>query len=224
MDGLAIFDLDGTLYRGDAPFQFFAETLAQHLSSDDGPCYLEQVKRHLTGEPGLVAGDNWEAVVQLAMPFVTREESYQEAFSRTRQFMLSDSCVLRVPELLRQFLHRAKGQVLLAVATNSPAEVAFPLLKKLDLVNSFDIVRTQAGKPEGLVRLVEEVGLQQHWPTGRVMSIGDNYRNDIWPGVDRGWTTAHISPRGYFPGPATFRGRVIEEILPSAANWIEESR
>ena len=145
--GLLLFDFDGTLYRGDDPFRRYAEIISRSMAPDDARAYLDHVHRHLDGETGVVAGDNWEAVVGLAKRWLADREQWQDAFLETRVFMMSDACRLEVPEALVDFLAYARGKVLLAVASNSPKAAAEPLLNKLGLVPYFDRVVSDAGKP-----------------------------------------------------------------------------
>ncbi|MCL5066253.1 MAG: HAD family hydrolase [Firmicutes bacterium] len=218
--GLLIFDFDGTLYRGDDPFRRYAEIISRSMTPDNAKVYLDHVQRHLDGEAGMVAGDNWEAVVGLAKRWLSDRERWQEAFLETRVFMMSDACQLEVPQDLVELLVYARGKVLLAVASNSPEAAAEPLLNKLGLFSYFDRVVSDAHKPDGLLTLVDQ-WLPSLDP-GCIFSVGDNYANDIAPGLGRGWKTAHISPHGHFPGPADVRGRRLEEVLPTIRAWVDE--
>ncbi len=222
---LLIFDFDGTLYRGDEPYRYYAQQVGQLLPPDIAQAYLAKVQAHLDGEELVAAADNWEAVVQLMEPFgqTLDPQMWQEAFMATRRYMLEDRCPLVIPEGLSGFLAEARPLATLALASNSPYEAAVPLLRRLNLDASFDVIKTQAGKPAGLVAAAKEIMGAQYDPA-RVMSIGDHYSNDIAPGVQAGWATGHISPRGVFPGPATFRGTTLEEILPQAKIWLQKAR
>jgi FMN phosphatase YigB (HAD superfamily) len=171
----------------------------------------------------VAAADNWEAVVRLMEPFgqTLNYENWQAAFMETRRYMLEDRCPLVVPEGLTRFLEEARSQATVAVASNSPYEAAVPLLRRLELDTSFDVVRAGAGKPAGLVAAAREIMGSRYDPRC-VLSIGDHYGNDIAPGVEAGWATGHISPRRIFPGPATYLGSTLEEILPQARMWLHK--
>jgi FMN phosphatase YigB (HAD superfamily) len=217
-EGLLLFDFDGTLYRGDAPFRCYAEIISRSMNPEDGQAYLTRVERHLAGEPGVVSGDNWEAVVGLAKRWLPESSRWQEAFLETRAFMLTDAARLEVPEGLTELLREARSHVVVAVASNSPEEAVEPLMDKLGLSQYFDKIVWSAGKPEGLVEVAKAV----HSPSGptAIMSVGDNYANDIQPGRKLGWTTAHISPHAYFPGPADYCGRRLEDVMPGIRDWM----
>ncbi len=217
-----IFDLDGTLYRGDAPYWYYAEQVSRFLPSEVGQAYLKRVKDHLTGKQPVEASDNWEAVVRLMEPFgeTLDPDQWQDAFMATRRYMLSGQCPLELPFGLKPFLHDLKGQVILAVASNSPDEAAWPLLEQLGLTELFDVIKTAAGKPEGLVTLVSEITHDDYAPD-QIFSIGDHYNNDIVPGIQHGWITGHISPRRIFPGPATYQVTALEELYSPIQTWVQ---
>lgn len=219
---LMIFDFDGTLYRGDEPYLYYARQVADLLSERTAQEYLRKVQAHVAGEDLVPAADNWEAVVRLMEPFgqTLTPEQWQEAFMATRRHMLEGGCPLEVPAGLQNFLEKARGQATLVLASNSPYEAAVPLLERLGLAQSFDVVRSGANKPHGLVTTVRELMGPEYDPL-RVFSIGDHYTNDIAPGVLEGWTTGHISPRRIFPGPSTYQAATMEEILPSAHDWLD---
>lgn len=215
---LLIFDFDGTLYRGDEPFRWYAHCISQFMEAGQASEYLKLVDRHLDGESGVVAGDNWEAVVALAKRWVPEGDRWQEAFLTTRAYMMSDACPLEVPEGLSELLAYAAGKVRLVVASNSPKQAAEPLLDKLRLSPYFDAIVSDAGKPTGLLRLGEKWG--SHLGADQIFCVGDNYTNDIAPGLALGWKTAHISPHRYFPGPADFQVQRLEEVIPAIRSWI----
>ncbi|MCY0880708.1 MAG: HAD family hydrolase [Firmicutes bacterium] len=217
---LMVFDFDGTLYRGDEPYRFYAQTIAQSMTTSDREQYLAEVAAHLASQTTIASGDNWEAVVQLARPFLDDPDLWQQAFLKTREYMLGPLCRMEVPKAVREFLQEMHGRVTLAVASNSPAAAADPLLDKLQLTGYFDVIRSDAHKPEGLVPFVQEILGRPCGDADRIASIGDNYRNDIIPGQEHGWMTAHISPHGYFPGPSSVQGRTIEEVLPAVKAWM----
>ncbi|MCL4495523.1 MAG: HAD hydrolase-like protein [Firmicutes bacterium] len=216
-----VFDLDGTLYRGDAPYWYYAQRVSRFLEEAEAESYLRRVHEHLTGRTVVESADNWEAVVRLMEPFGQKlpVDQWQEAFRETRRYMLSRECPLEVPVGLPELLKDIKDDVFVAVATNSPYEAAWPLLEQIGLISYFDVIRTEAKKPEGIVELLREVTGANYRPD-RVFSIGDHYYNDIAPGVREGWTTGHISPRRIFPGPATYLVAQAEELFEPLKAWI----
>ncbi len=223
MRRVLLFDFDGTLYRGDDPFRFYAGAVASRMPKADRDRYLEAVNAHLMGTRTIAAGDHWEAVVSLARPLLTDSRVFQDAFMETRGHMMTDACQLEVPTGVLDFLTQVKGRVVLAVASNSPNQAARPLLDKLGLTPYFDYIRPEAKKPSGLPGLVREImGPDDASRPDAVFSVGDNYRNDIAPARDQGWLTAYISPYGYQPGPSTVVGQKIEDVLPDLQRWVRQ--
>ncbi|MCY0877678.1 MAG: HAD family hydrolase [Firmicutes bacterium] len=221
MRGLIIFDLDGTLYRGDAPYWHYAGAIARRLPAGQREEYLRQVRDHLEGRRRVAANDNWEAMVRLAAPYHADAALFQEAFLETRAFMLdADRCPLEVPQGLQAFLRAARGAVDLVLATNSPSAACFPLLDRLALRDAFDAVFPSANKPDGLAAVASA---RWHGPPDprRTLSVGDHYPNDIAPAVARGWTTAYITPYGDDPGPSSVRGMTLEDVLPFLWDWVD---
>ncbi|MDA8193886.1 MAG: HAD family hydrolase [Thermaerobacter sp.] len=214
---LVVFDLDGTLYRGDAPLWLWANRIAAGMESRRQKKFLAAVDDHLSGRR-LAGGDNWQAVVGLAEPWVRDPNVWAEAFWAMRQDLLSDLSGIEVPSGLPAFLQEARHYARLAVVTNSPADAALPLLHKLGLAELFERVVADAGKPAGLLAAGEL--LANGVPVGERASIGDHYDNDIAPAYAAGWFTAHLSPRAVFAGPSTCRGRILEEVLPGLREWL----
>lgn len=217
---LLLFDFDGTLYRGDDPFWFYARTISEHMDEKTRTHYLHLVEEHLNGK-GVVAGDNWEAVVKLAAPIIPDRSIWQATFLATRDFMMTSECHLEVPPPLLNLLRLARQRVMIVAASNSPPESTIPLMGKLGLAPYFDHIYAAAHKPQGLVDIVTKLKGEDFDPH-QVFSIGDNYLNDIAPCVEKGWLTVHISPHGYFPGPCSVKARSIEEVLPTLEAWVVE--
>lgn len=221
MRGLIIFDLDGTLYEGNAPYRFYAEVVARQMTSNDRHRYLGLVDRHLAASEAVVDGDNWEAMRLLAVPYLEDLDILREAYGETRAFMMSPDCRITVDPALRDFLESRPKHIALVCASNSPSQAALPLLERLDLHRRFDLVSADTQKPQGLIDLAERLW-KGHPAPERTASVGDNYGNDIAPALAHGWFQAHISPRRYFPGPAAVQGRTIVEILPALRAWMAE--
>lgn len=222
MQPILVFDFDGTLYRGDRPFRIWAEAMAKSMSVAAQTAFLNHVERFLDGDMPIpfVQGDNWEAMVSIAEPYVEDHASWEKAFWDARHYMLAHPQSVEVPDALRDFLRWARGRATLVLASNSPELALWPLLQGLCLKDAFHRIVPSAGKPAGLTQVPGEEGTAN---PGRCLSIGDNYRNDIAPAVKAGWRTAHISPRGIFPGPATWKGRTVEEVLPAVVGWLHEA-
>jgi FMN phosphatase YigB (HAD superfamily) len=221
LNGLLMFDFDGTAYRGEAPFRVYAAHIAEAIAERDRAFYLARAARFLAGVAEVEAGDYWEAMRRLADPFHLDRQVFRDAFMRTRAYMMTDDCRLEVPSTLRPFLMRVRKRVLVALASNSPEEACVPLLEKLGLGDAFDVIRPGAHKPAGLLPIIDELMTRFSIPAGRVLSIGDHYVNDIAPARDAGYRTAYITPTDYLPGPVDIAGRQLEDVLPAVEAWVD---
>ncbi len=192
MRGLFLFDLDGTLYEGEAPFRYFTQTIARGMDEPNKSRCLDPCAAYFAANSREIVA-TWDAVIAMTDPFVEDPKTCPQAYWDTCDYMLDDACSLVVNPALRQFLHEAHGHATLVLATNSPPEAALPLLRRLQLLDAFDHIHTEVGKPEGLVPLGSR--LAPDLPSYHIVSIGDSYPNDMVPAWQAGWQTAHISPK-----------------------------
>ena len=220
MSTVLIFDVDGTLYRGDDPYRYCAPAICRNWTRDHRVRYLQNVDAYLGRSIRVSVEDPWEALVDLARTYDPNRSASQEIFLETRKFMVSDACPLEVPNGLRAFLKEVSGQVVLGCASNSPRDSTWALLRRLGLVDYFDLVVPEAKKPDGLMAAAEQIAGQSVTP-GDTLSIGDNYRNDIAPAVRAGWDTAYIHAYGGERRPCTVQGQTVEELLPFLHRWVQ---
>jgi len=218
---IVVMDLDGTVYRGQAPYRHYAELIGRSMAPDERRAYLEALEQFIAGESRVPAADGWEAAVVLAGGPEGNSIAFHEAFLETRRFMLQDTCELEVPPGMMGFLEQARARARLVLASNTPAPYVFPLLQRLGLGSCFDEVCCGAEKPSRfgprLVAWAEIFGL----PLRSVMSVGDHFVNDIAPALAAGCTTAYIDPFGVGPvGQATFAGPDFEGLVQPLSNWI----
>lgn len=215
-----VFDLDGTLYSGDQIFERWAEYMQEGMLSSNRSVFATTVADHLISR-GTARFDNWEAMVNLAEPWVVDHRVWEMAFWNTRRDVLVGKIPLDVPVGLPGFLESLKERAVVVLVTNSPPKAAGPLLDRLGIFSCFDQVVTDARKPQGLI----DVGQTYfpHVPVQRRLSIGDSYRHDIEPAVRQGWLTGHVSPREVFIGPSTWRARRIDELMDVIRQFVDHN-
>ncbi|MGC8489697.1 MAG: HAD family hydrolase [Clostridia bacterium] len=221
LNGLLLFDFDGTVYRGEAPFRVYAAHIAEAMAETDRASYVARAARFLAGVAEVEAGDYWEAMRRLADPFHLERQVFRDAFMKTRVYMMTDDCRLEVPSTLLPFLIRVRQRVVVVLASNSPEEACVPLLEKLGLGDAFDAIRPGARKPAGLLPIIDGLVTRFSIPAGRVLSVGGHYVNDIAPARETGYRTAYITPTDYFPGPVDIAGRQLEDVLPAVEAWVD---
>lgn len=219
-----VFDFDGTIYRGNAPYLYYGERIAEGMAPHEREAYLASLRAWLAGELDVDAADGWEAAVVLAKGPGGDGQGFARAFGETRAFMHSDACPLEVPRGLPELLAELTGRVRLVLVTNTPMPGVLPLLARLGLAEAFDELSTRSGKPAGFERRLRALAEVLDVEPARVVSIGDHFRNDIAPAVEAGCATVYIDPFGRGPnGRAGLHVRRLEDALDSLRAIIEGS-
>lgn len=218
-----LFDLDGTLYRGTAHMERYARELQRALPTEERSAFLREAEAYLAGDDPAPGYDDWDSLARIARRYAADPAGMQQAFLRTRRFMMSDRCPLEVPDGLAAFLEAA-GPVAYRIAmSNSPTSSVDPLLRRLGLLTHLDRTEPSAHKPHGLAERVYRVLESVSLVGVPLLSIGDHLRNDIEPAREAGWDTAYIRSRPDFPvGPATFQGPSLESLLPDLERWVRD--
>lgn len=133
-------------------------------------------------------GDMWWLPAALAAHYGVGPDQRQQAFLATRDFMSSGNYritpIAGVSDLLARL--RASGRTLIAM-TNSPPETTRDVLAQLGLTNAFAQVQPLADKPAGLTRFLHSASLPRP-----ILSVGDNYVNDIEPTLEAGASALYI--------------------------------
>ena len=235
---LLIVDLDGTVYRGDAPVRRYAGLIADALPPARAKTYLEALDRYLGSGPAAAAdsedtieaaalreaADPWGAAYGLATRcYAVPAEVTESAFTRCRRWMATPDCAVESVEPLLRTLADLRSAARIALVTNSPQAGLDAFLARLRVATLFDEIVAGAGKPDGLRRLLRRdlgTGLrEQPW---LAFSIGDHYRNDIEPAAEIGAATGYIDRYERGDGPATATAATAEGLLPTLDTWAED--
>ncbi|MHA7276429.1 HAD family hydrolase [Arthrobacter sp. Hz1] len=145
-------------------------------------------------------GDQWQIIGALAARRGADQRLLREAFTGARRFINAEATSLLRSEHLDDVLQRLGEGRRLLLATNTPEELAGPLVQRLDLREPFEMVRFDAHKPAGCAELITHA--KDHWDTDprEVLVVGDNLWNDLLPPAERGCLTVHIDPLNIDPG------------------------
>lgn len=164
-------------------------------------------------------GDMWWLPAALAAHYGVTTAQRERAFLATRAIMSSDTYrvapIEGVAEMLMA-LQRA-GHGLIAM-TNSPPETAADVLRQIGLRGMFDDVRPLAAKPAGLTRFLAETVAPRP-----LLSIGDNYVNDIAPSLRAGQSGLFIDRHGLGLGadsPRCARVPSVRAMLEWLKRWL----
>jgi FMN phosphatase YigB (HAD superfamily) len=223
-DAILLFDYDGTVRLGSEHATHYARLVAAHLDSEKERAFLDAHAAFLAGRPTTAstfdAYDADNAVRRLTGEFGVAEAHRHDAYIATRELMADGKFDIWAPKGFREFLWSLPRSVEVALATNAPAATLEPALERLGLDGLFDHVIGDAGKPEGLDAVIDE--LLEERPPSALLSIGDIPRNDLVVPADRGCATAYIDHYGR-PWPrATASGSSLEELYPFIHRWVTE--
>lgn len=163
-------------------------------------------------------GDWWRLPDVLATHFGVPAEDRSRAFTAVRSFMASEQFQLSLEPGMRPLLTwlRQRGKRLV-VMSNSPAASVDDVLGELGVRECFDLILTDAQKPIGIRRYLENV----ERPDG-ILSVGDVYVNEIEPVLTAGGAAVYIDRHGTNLGDEHER-RVLVPSIASAIAWLREN-
>lgn len=190
-----ILDVDGTLYQNEGYRKDVARRELEAIGTSFGWTTeesAERVKQHRDnlsqqlGRPARLT----ETVLNLGL---TREwwDQIRTSVYRPEEFLTEDT---RIATVLGRIVENHK----VAVATNSPSNVAYRILKllgvkdgliqKIDVVGP-DKVGVSKPDPEFFVKLAQRLGI----PSEEIVSIGDDEQNDAYPAIEVGMGAIVVS-------------------------------
>ena len=154
---------------------------------------------------------------------LTGAESGQ-CFRRARRELVAaglEATDLHAPGGTAQLLAELRGNAVIVLITNSPAEGFAPWLEVLGLSHSFDAVINDARKPFGMpealaqARSCAEASIGAH----NVLSVGDIWRNDLAPVSVQGGATILLDRFSTGLGTPDHRVADWEEAAPIVRSW-----
>ncbi|MBX6351054.1 MAG: HAD family hydrolase [Clostridia bacterium] len=171
-------------------------------------------------------GDAWWLPPCLARHHGAAWEAVEAAYVAAREAMVgAEFRAEPLPGLAEVLAALRELGVHLVLATNTPRDTGEPFLARLGLGRLFDEVVFDAGKPEGLVALIERVCRARGLRPREVACVGDNWVNDVEPGVRLGCPAMLIDRygvlgdgRGAAGGDGPWPRLVVH---PSARSWVE---
>lgn len=209
-----VFDLDGTLALGDGPISAYARAIATRIGDDSfGERATVALIAHAAGETSY--RDGYHAVATLAAEDGVSAEIVSAAYDESRALLGAAGATVSPPEGLSGFLHGIVEHASLVLATNAPDAGVTALLEEWAIIDLFDAMHFQVGKPAGLVPI-----LTAALARGRVLSVGDIHEFDLAPAAELGADTALVGPAAArLEVPATMRGRTIADIYEQISGW-----
>jgi FMN phosphatase YigB (HAD superfamily) len=142
----------------------------------------------------LSIGDLWWVPSAIGRHYgLTNKDTYA-AFLETRAFMMSPYFTMKRIEGLAELLDELRHYLSLVLMTNSPEPDSEAILKKLGLSHVFHRKIFQARKPTDTAKHLETICTEFGVRYEEIMSIGDNWRNDIFPAKRLGCKTIYVDP------------------------------
>lgn len=144
--------------------------------------------------------DPWVIYRVIARHYGLAQEQVQAAFVATRTYMQSDNFSMKGLPGLQEAISALKQQGChFVLMTNSPEPDSRDILNKLGLANAFDksifLAHKEVQARQHLTDLEHQFGLSFN----QMVSIGDNFRNEILPALEMGMKAVYID-RYHIPG------------------------
>jgi len=230
-DTVLVLDFDGTVCLGDAPVLGYAaqlisriasprsgdslrESLAQFLAETD---WFANAKKYPESVRG--ASDGYALASALARDAGLSSAEINAAYLASRQALARGELETFAPPGLADFL--ASLPAVLILVTNAPIAGITAQLRQLGIAGQIDRVIANAGKPQGMTDILQKIFTEHQVSAGRVLSVGDIWRNDLEPAWLLGCATAHIDRHGAREGSPDFRAERFELLYPQLLRWAQ---
>jgi FMN phosphatase YigB (HAD superfamily) len=180
----------------------------------------EELSKHYSKEPlqfdllnMLSIGDLWWVPVSIAKHYgLTSEEAYK-AFLETRDHMMTDEFVMEPLKEFAEVLEKLHSSYNLVLMTNSPQTDSDIILKKLGFTSYFHDKIFEANKPVRTADQLTYISKKWNVPFENMLSVGDNYINEILPAALLGCKTIFIDPFDlYKKSDATYTVNGLHEL------------
>ncbi|WP_175615035.1 HAD family hydrolase [Piscibacillus halophilus] len=131
-------------------------------------------------------GDGWWPPYAIARHFGIQIDTIQASYNRTKEQMAELDGYLQQTSGLKEYLKELKKDKHLVVCTNSDELDAKRLLKFLEIDEHFDELIPSAMKPVHTKKHFDYVINKYNVKPEQVVSIGDNFMNEIAPALQLG--------------------------------------
>lgn len=140
------------------------------------------------------------------------KETYN-AYLETKDYLSSPGASLTPIPGLASWLAKLQEQVKMVVVTNSDLADTKRILKNVGLDHILTSIYPDANKPKRTREVLTQVAQELALPNEQILSVGDNYLNDIFPAQQLGMKTCLIDPHGiYAPDTADIVIRSLREL------------
>lgn len=139
---------------------------------------------NLSDASRVVVGDGWFLPVVAAVHCGLTDMYH--CYYQTKDFMSSDAFFMEQTKGLKDSLVKLKETKKLILMTNAEADDVKNILEMLELTNIFDVEIADAKKPEKTIEHLENIKMKYCVKNYEMISIGDNFINEVFPAVKLG--------------------------------------
>jgi len=192
-------------------FKYSKEKVEQLYSQ---PIHIDMVRY-------LSIGDLWWVPSAIGVHYGLELQQTRQSFFKTREYMMGpDFNVTPVPGL-KSCLEILKENITLVLITNSPEVDSEEILNKLGLNGLFTEKIFRALKPSETFNHFKYLSDKYSISFSEILSIGDNYINEILPVQSLSCQTIYIDPHNTSYEPkANITVSKISEIIPILNNLV----
>lgn len=174
-------------------------SLVQEAYTWEGEALSEEKVRDFYPDPIVMdyvhfinVGDLWWVPVSIAIHYGLSSEKAQTAFLETREFMMGPDYSMQQIPGLKELCAALNPKIKLVLLTNSPEPDSEVLLQKLELNKLFDLKLFNGKKPVKTLDLFAKVKETFDVEYEEILSVGDNWLNEILPVQSLGCSTIYI--------------------------------
>ncbi|MFD1017835.1 HAD family hydrolase [Thalassobacillus hwangdonensis] len=143
----------------------------------------------------IAIGDGWWLPFSAAVHHGLHMKDTYHCYVKTKEYMVSEEFQLTQTPGLKDWLTKWKEEKHLILMTNSEAYDVENLLRELELEGLFHEVITSAQKPSMTDNHFDRVLKELPYKPEEIISIGDNFINEVAPALQKGMHAIFIQPR-----------------------------
>ncbi len=142
----------------------------------------------------IAIGDGWWPPYVLARHYGIPMDACHNAYNETKVDMAKGEGWITQTPGLHNYLHKLKEDKTIVLMTNSDAEDVERLLEHLSLQDAFETKITSAIKPVRTKEHFEQIIKHYNVHPEQVVSVGDNFMNEIAPALQMGMKAIWLTP------------------------------
>jgi len=208
-----IFDFDGTVIVGNGPVLAYAREMARFAPEGFLARAEVEIASFEAGDAGRYR-DGYDVVGVLGAEAGVPAEERQLAYLSSRELLGSVGPADPAPGLA-DILRRIPETTRVILATNAPEAGVEGALASWGILDHFDELIYDTGKPAGLGPIIARA-----LATGPVLSVGDIVVNDLAPATELGADTALVGATAETsPASVTMRATTLAELADQIVAW-----